>query len=458
MRRASRQAATIPARTAGAFINRTLALVALVLPTLAVTAPVVAGDDEPRARQSLSDEQVRELVRSLGDPSYKSRVDATRRLCAIGPRATAALKRAREGKEPEIALRAGKLLEAFEQLLFSGMEITLRISKKRITWDEPVDLIVTMANRSAYDSLVPVTLPIDGANSPDNEHARQVAGMIDLGDWLLVRAPGGKEVSLHADDIDAEPAVADVVRQRLEEAPIGTLPPGESVTLTLPAFNRGWARFRMLDKGRYSVRLVYVPQWEDDQLLTNRVGAVESNVATVDVTSTAPSTVSRRGRERSLTVSIRGTDVRASLTNHLDRAVHINTHFGTGVPFAKGVWIAMSGDTRREVSVHADLPSLWQQFDSALIVKVPPGGTIVLAETPWTDLRQRLTEAGADFGTGHWTLQFSYGNLLDRKWQRRHPAEQSGGNQLPPGLRDPLPLWMPVTRLTSEAVAVRASD
>ena len=91
-------------------------------------------------------------------------------------------------------------------------------------------------------------------------------------------------------------------------------------------------------------------------------------------------------------------------------------------------------------------------------MEVPPGGSIVLAKARRTQLRERFTKAGADLTTGRWTLQFNYGNLLDRKWQRRHPAKQSGGDQLPAGLRDPLPLWMPVTRVTSAAVAITESD
>ena len=90
-----------------------------------------------------------------------------------------------------------------------------------------------------------------------------------------------------------------------------------------------------------------------------------------------------------------------------------------------------------------------------MIVEVPAGGSIVLAKTKWAELRERFEKAGADLATGDGTLQFSYGNLLDRKWQRRHPADQSGDDKLPPGLREPLPLWM---RVTSAAVAISASD
>ena len=458
MRRPFRQFGANRFRSADAFWFHSFVLVAAAAVSFVAATPVAAADHDTRSHASPSDEQIAALVEALGDPSYETRVDATRRLCAIGPRATAALKRAAEGDVPEIALRAEKLLVAFERLLFSGVEITLRFSKERISWDQPVDLIVTMANRAPHVSLIPVPLPIGGTDTPGHDHARQVAGMIDLADWLVVRTPDGKEVMLHADDIGADAAVAEVIRERLEDGPISPLPAGESVTVTLRVFNKGWARYRMLDRGRYTVAFVYVPQWEDDQLLAKRVGAVESNVAVVEVTAPAPDTVSRSGRELSLEVSVRHSRATATLTNHLDRAVHINTHFGTGVPFATGLWIAESGDRRREISVLPELPSSWQQFDSARIVEIRAGGSIVLAKMKWSELRERFEKAGAGLATGDWTLQFSYRNLLDRKWQRRHPADQFGGDQLPPGLRDPLPLWMPVTRVTSAAVAVPASD
>lgn len=456
MRRTFGQFSANRSRSTDAFWFHSFVLMAAV--PLVVTTPVAAADNDTRSHAPPSDEQIAALVEALGDPSYETRVDATRRLCAIGPRATAALKRAAKGDVPEIALRAEKLLVAFERLLFAGVEITLRFSKERISWDQPVDLIVTMANRAPQVSLIPLPLPIGGTDTSGHDHVRQVAGMIDLADWLVVRTPSGKEVMLHADDIDADAAVADVIRGRLEDGPISPLPAGESVTVTLEAFNKGWARYRMLDRGRYTVGLVYVPQWEDDQLLARRVGVVESNVAAVEVTTPAPATVSRHGRELSLEVSVRAKHATATLTNHLDRAVHINTDFGTGVPFAKGLWVAESDDRRREISILPELPSSWQQFDSARIVEIPAGGSIVLAKTKWTELRDRFEKAGADLATGEWTLQFSYGNLLDRKWQRRHPADQSGGDQLPPGLRNPLPLWMPVTRVTSAAVAMPAGD
>ncbi|MCH8150235.1 MAG: hypothetical protein IH987_20025 [Planctomycetes bacterium] len=458
MTRGYRQIGTHRARSSDTILFPSVVLVVAAVVAMFFIRPVSADENATRSSGTLSDKQIAALVEALGDPSYETRVDATRRLCAIGPRATAALKRAAEGDVPETALRAGKLLDAFERLLFAGVEITLRFSKGRISWDESVDLIVTMANRAPHVSLIPVPLPFGGSDTPGHDHARQVAGMIDLADWLVVRTSDGKKVSLHVDDIDTEAAIADVIRQRLDDGPISSLAAGESVTLTLEAFNKGWARFRMLDTGRYTVGLVYEPQWQDEQLLTQRVGAVESNVAAVEVKTAAPATISRGGRELSLEVSVRHKHATATLTNHLDRAVHINTHFGTGVPFAKGRWIAESGERRQEISILPELPSSWQEFDSALIVKVPAGKSIVLAKAKWTQLRERFTKAGADLATGNWTLQFSYGNLLDRKWQRRHPADQSGSDQLPPGLRDPLPLWMSVTRVTSGAVAISASD
>ncbi len=90
-------------RSTDTVLFHSLVLVAAAAVASVVTTPVAAADHGTRSHASPSDERIAALVEALGDPSYETRVDATRRLCAIGPRATAALKRATKGDAPEVA-------------------------------------------------------------------------------------------------------------------------------------------------------------------------------------------------------------------------------------------------------------------------------------------------------------------------------------------------------------------
>ena len=134
MTRGYRQIGTHRARSSDTILFPAVVLVVAAVLAMFFIKPAAADENSARSSGTPSDEQIAALVEALGDPSYETRLDATRRLCAIGPRATVALKRAVEGDVPETALRAGKLLDAFERLLFAGVEITLRFSKERISW------------------------------------------------------------------------------------------------------------------------------------------------------------------------------------------------------------------------------------------------------------------------------------------------------------------------------------
>ena len=112
MTRGYRQIGTHRARSSDTILFPSVVLVVAAVVAMFFIRPVSADENATRSSGTLSDKQIAALVEALGDPSYETRVDATRRLCAIGPRATAALKRAAEGDVPETALRAGKLLDA----------------------------------------------------------------------------------------------------------------------------------------------------------------------------------------------------------------------------------------------------------------------------------------------------------------------------------------------------------
>ena len=97
---------------------------------------------DPPASAAPTDRVVDTLIVELGDPSFKTREQATQRFCAIGNAAVARLRQAAGGHEAETALRAQAIVAVLEQVMFAGVEVRLRFSKTNIAWNEPVDLIV----------------------------------------------------------------------------------------------------------------------------------------------------------------------------------------------------------------------------------------------------------------------------------------------------------------------------
>ncbi|HEY3245889.1 MAG TPA: hypothetical protein VGM03_21315, partial [Phycisphaerae bacterium] len=167
---------------------------------------------QPAASQPADESEIERLIAQLSDASYEKRTEATRRLCAVGPAAIPALRRAAAGDEYETALRARNLLRTFEQVYFSGVEIRLAVSKEQIDWDEPVDLVLTLVNRSSAPARIPFEKPGRREESGDDpavaRGVREVAELLDIGDFLSVTAPDGEEVELRVDDISSNPFIA----------------------------------------------------------------------------------------------------------------------------------------------------------------------------------------------------------------------------------------------------------
>jgi len=382
-------------------------------------------------------EEIEQLVKRLGDSSYEQRMFATRRLCAIGHAARDALRAAAEGEHVETALRARLVLEALDNLWFSGIEITLSFSKPRFAWDESVDLAVTMTNRSTHPAKLP--FEIERREGDDDADTRQVGDMIDVAEWLRVTSEDGREVSMRVDDITFDDAVAATVRERVDAAPSGTLSPGQSVTITARAFNRGWARFPLLDRGAYRIVLEYNPPWEDEVLAEVRVGRVVSNELVATVTESAPPMVSRRGAEASVELRREGDLVVASLLNRMDQPIQVNRNLGAAPPFAQARWVCERKDTMRDVPVLPLPAASWADFNGQRLTTVAPGDSVELTRTNLDDLRNRLIQAGIDVRDGDWEVYFSYSNLCDRQWQKRQGDTLTNDPSVPQSLREPLP-------------------
>ncbi len=409
-------------------------------------AAAQAQIERPLVGPATTDE-ITALVKSLGDPSYETRTFATRRLCAIGPQASEALRTASEGSDTEAALRARQLLVVLDQLLFAGTEVTLAFSKQRIAWKEPVDLIVTIANRSKHAARVPFDVDPGrrGASTPD---ARQVTDMLDVADWLKIRAPDGRGLELRVDDLAADASVLEAVYARAAGAVGGVIPPGEKVTVELRDINRGWARYPLLNDGHYAVMLDFIPNWTDDVLLQAQAGRVVSNTAVLAITDSAPPTITRGGGPSAeIVVEADGDSFVARFLNRTDKAILINANFGSAPPFADGRWTLETNGERRDIAV-AGKSATWKDFDASRLLEVDAGEFTDLARIPLRDV-QKAIAADAARSAAPWTIGFSYSNLCDRAWQARPDAQLLGNQNAPPILREPLPGRLLATRLTS---------
>jgi hypothetical protein len=226
------------------------------------------------------------------------------------------------------------------------------------------------------------------------------------------------------------------------------------VTFIVRAFNRGWARYRLLDKGTYTVKLEYVPRWNDEVLIEQGVGRVVSNTASITVTTSAPKTVARSGMEASITIQRRDKRVVASITNHYDRVRVINKHFGSSAPFAVGHWIWEADGKTERIPQETEPNGSWGDFDAKLLVEVPPGGTLDLASLGIDKLVRRLEDAGADLNAAHGTIHFGYSNLCDRQWQMRQGGPLTDNANVPAVFRAVLPREVLSTTLNSNRIPV----
>jgi len=401
-------------------------------------------------------EEMVALVRTLGDPAYETRMFATRRLCAIGMEAWEVLRTAADSADIEASLRAKKLLEVFDRLWFSGAEVSLSFSKPIIDWNEAVDLNITMTNRLSYPARVP--FDVDPAVRANPDDARQVADMLDVAEWLKVRAPDGRELELRVDDIAGEAAVFAAVQSRLAGGPGGVLTPGERVSVTARAFNRGWARFPLLDHGEYTVMLDYVPDWTDKALAAARAGRVVSTPATLTVRDGAPPTVSRAGVQADLVVERDADVLVARLVNRTDQPLLINVNFGGSPPFADGRWVYELDQVRREVPLLPKPGASWHDFKPEGLVEVGGGEFIELARIPVNELRKALPAPGGDPSADRGFIYFTYANLCDRQWQTRQGSALLGNETAPPFFRQPLPRRILSARYSSNRLPAASHE
>lgn len=429
-----------------------IAVSAIFTATLLATTQTARADaTAAELARSASPTEIAQLINDLSDSSYDKRTLATRRLCAIAAPATKALQQAAAGGDIETALRAKGVLATLDRVFFSGVTMSLEFSHAATAWNDPVDLKVTFTNSTKFEARVPFELDAQ-RRSALTDNARQVGDMLDLADWLTVLTPKDRQVAIHVDDIQTDESVAKAVEQRLNGLPISVLPPESTTSITIAAFNRGWARYRLLDAETYEVRFEYVPDWTDEVLAAARVGRTVAPPQTLKISGSAPATVSRGGAVAALELKRVDGGLSVVLLNQTDQTWYCNTNLGYVAPFAGGQWVYMLGSTMHEVRLPTDSGTKIKQFRAERLQEVQAGQTIELARADLAELHKTLRNAGADLSREGGTIHFSYSNMCDRQWQRRIGATVAKSDVTPEVLRQPLPHRVFTGRMTSNAL------
>lgn len=270
---------------------------------------------------------VQHLVDDLSDPAFAVRQAAVNKLYAAGPKVLSTLADVSKGDDFEAALRARDLIKRIQKLFLVGAKIELSASQPRLRWDEPISIRVKIINPSEF----PIHLPflIRNRESIDSDPlAVQMGNLLDAADFLQVLRPDGEAVELHVDDLRGQPSLERALDVRAYDEPASLLAPNSEFVLTLPAFNRGLARYRLFHQGTYRVQFDYVPEWEDEKLRDKKVGRVVSDPLSITVTQPAPDDIVAARRELKVSLHQVGQVIVVRLTSTHDRDIGVNLNIG----------------------------------------------------------------------------------------------------------------------------------
>ncbi len=427
--------------------------------TLLSANPAAAQHDSHTTRRTDNTTKLgQELVQQLGHSDYHVRVAATRKLLAMGPNVTKSLRDAAQSDELETALRARRLLDIFEEMLFAGVAVRIEANKTRIAWNESFDLTLHMSNTTAFPARVPTEpdLPHDNVNAPD-AHAAQLARMLDLGDFLTITDPDENPLELFTDqEVTNDPLLVSIVHQRASTPVVRVLAGGDHESATLTKFNRGFARYRMLKKGLYRVQLVYQPEWNEEALNDAEIGRVESNILEIEVTGSAPEIVRQAWKDAEIVLTRNGNAMVASLTNLRDVPVMVNLNIappGANPPLAALRWSVERADQWAELrTVDVSLSNDARAFRHERIVPLAPGDSLKLHRVPVATLIK------ATDGVSGSKVSVYYVNQASRGWQIREGGDLVGKPWSPKPFDTPFPRRMLQTAIRSQAMELLPNE
>lgn len=383
---------------------------------------VARGDTDPA--------EARSLIRQLGNRSYRLRVEAQRKLIALGPVVIDELNAAADKEGGEIAIRAREIVTGLSRQLLAGVKVTLEGPVTSIRWNEPAPLTVVMKNESAHVARVPF-FPADLDPARPSVASQQAAHLIDLADFLVVTGPDDRPLDLYVNDIKEMPALNDAVNARLETEAVRTLGPGETLRVELPAMNRGWARYRLLERGSYRVKLKYVPAWTDEALRTAGVGVVTSNRITVRVKKSAPESIRRASRPIRAGLTRLGDQLVVDLISTSDMLLHVNTLVGQKLGrSAVLTWVVRAGDKTIEIKSPAVVDAASKPIDKTLL-PLKPAEQLRVASIPVAKLLSEPAIQSLEPGTT-FTVEARYLNQFSRSMITDTP-KAIRDRVLPPG-------------------------
>jgi hypothetical protein len=340
-----------------------------------------------------SDSEIRQSVRFLNHPSPARRREAIRKLAGWGRLAFPELKRAANDRNHEVALAARELLEELEAAILIGARVRLEVSRSPVSWDEPFDLILHVDNCSNAEMRVPWPKPTTQPADPD---AAQVAAMLDVADFLDVVGKDGEVIDLRVDAIEHNAEVYAAVNVRAgEDPPTHVVPANQSVELVIPSFNRGWARYPLLEEQTYTIRFRYQPAWKNLTWVEDGFGLITSDPVRIEVTQAAPDRIRMARRPVALHLAEEGQRLEVRIENTWDRPQWINTNVGRNL--RQGATLQWRWDKgglfpeKHRLDIGAIKDSA--PFDPQHVRKVKPGETIIIQSFALDKLQQQAEAA-----------------------------------------------------------------
>ncbi|HSW47364.1 MAG TPA: hypothetical protein VLM89_17510 [Phycisphaerae bacterium] len=352
---------------------------------------------ETASGQSPGLAEVRRVVGQLGHPSPTRRKAAMRQLAAWGPLACDALREAAGADDLETALSARDLLAQIESAFFLGAEIRLEVGRPRIAWDEATTLAFRVRNPTTAPIRVPWPKQTTAATRPSSDDAEQVGRMLDVADYLTVAGPDDHEIEPRLDPIDADEKVAQVVASRANsQPPFSAVAPGQESTLEVCQFNRGWARYPLLQAGVYHITFEHQPTWKDAAWMAEGLGRVRAGPVTIEVVRAAPDKIRLASRPLELRLDRRGEVFEAKAVSTWDRSVWLNLNLGPDLErFAQVRWRFEPGDGQEEHFWEPEPPSAAAGFLVKRLHRVDPCSSCAVASITVADAQYRAFPASA---------------------------------------------------------------
>lgn len=377
---------------------------------------------EPATAQTTapaSGEEIARLVAALANRSYQKREEAARRIAGVGPAAIPYLRREIDNPRQEIALAARELMEELEDVFFCGVSVRLEADPPRTRWDQPVRLRVVTENRSPFEAKLPWN--VAAAATRPASLAEKVGLMLAVGDFLEVTSPTGQPVDLRTESIDDDLAVQKTVNDLATGRPVSALAPGHQCVVDLAEFNRGWARYPLLAKGRYRVQFTYQPQWSRPEWIEAGVGKVVSNSVDIEVIDAAPPLIRKGTQPVRLLLSRQSGEFVARMQSTWDRPVCVNLNFGPeGAGFAQLYWCVQPGPNGKEPARVPAVPTTAPALpDPARIRQLQPGEKLTIAHIPASSLRAVVEKQFSPERRDALAVSVLYANQATREDLRR---------------------------------------